>query len=146
MLATRLETTLRISMMSESILGSRIEADGGLDEDVLDVSGVVHRNGDDTCHDTHEKEGLTEEGGIGGGVGTSDEDEAIEAEVLAGLDDILVLVFSDLVGTSAEKAEASGVAVGLQDLGGELDVDVVEETLVSTNETRQSGEEVGTYP
>ena len=116
-------------------LGGGIVAEGDGDVLVLEIAIDGLGAADDLGLEVVGGEVLGEEGGVGVGVVATDDDEAVEAELGAGLSGGSELLFLlDLVTAGADHIEATHVSVLVHVLGGDLDVVVGEDALWSAAE------------
>ena len=121
-------------------LAGGVEAEGGLDELVLQVAVDGLRAADDLDRDVFRLVVLGEQAGVRVRVVAADDHEGGDAERLA-VHRALVELFDlfELGAAGADHVESAGVAVGVHELVGDLDVVVVHEAARAALEAEHAG-------
>mmetsp|Transcript_45020 Transcript_45020/g.128579 ORF Transcript_45020/g.128579 Transcript_45020/m.128579 type:complete len:264 (-) Transcript_45020:1828-2619(-) len=111
-------------------LGGRVKTHGGLHELVHHAALNAAGHADDGGRGALPVEELGEVGRVGVGAGAAHEDQAREAQLLAGVQGLLLLLRGlDAVHRSSQQLKAAGATVSLADLRRELHGLPVEETV-----------------
>ena len=129
-LAGRVTVTLDVTDDFSINLGSGIEAEGGLDLLVLQVAVDGLGATDDLDRRTDALIVFGQDCSVGVGVVTTDDDERTDIELLEDFEALVeLLLLLELGTTRADDVEATRVAILVDDVGRQLDIVVLDETI-----------------
>ena len=129
-LAGRVTVTLDVTDDFSINLGSGIEAEGGLDLLVLQVAVDGLGATDDLDRRTDALVVFGQDCSVGVGVVTTDDDERTDIELLEDFEALVkLLLLLELGTTRTDDVEATRVAILVDDVGRQLDIVVLDETI-----------------